>query len=72
MAQQIAEFDFGKASSRYNWEQYFDGNIWRLSQGTDFDAKPGSVIASARKAAGKANKTLEIRTDGNDVVLRAT
>lgn len=72
MAQQVDSFDFGKQSAKYNWDEYMDGNIWRLQHGTDFTAKPSSVIASARKYASKNNKTLQIRTDGEDVVLQAT
>lgn len=72
MARQLEDYDFGASNSRYNWDQYFDGNIYELTMGEDFTAKPSSVVASARKAAGKANKTLKIRTDGEKVVLQAT
>lgn len=47
MAEKLRTFDFDKPSEitssekrSYPWEQWLDGDIWRLEQGEDFDTHP--------------------------------
>lgn len=46
MAEKLAGFNFQKpqnAGSRYPWEEWFDGSVWKLVQEEDF---PGRGIES--------------------------
>ena len=36
---------------KYNWEKWFDGDQWLLSQGVDFEVFPGSFRSMAAMAA---------------------
>jgi len=47
LAEKLRTFDFDKPSEitssekrNYPWEQWLDGDIWRLEQGEDFDTHP--------------------------------
>jgi hypothetical protein len=48
MATKIKEFDFGPQSrlskrggtDPYPWDQWFDGDVWEIKQGEDFDLHP--------------------------------
>jgi hypothetical protein len=70
MPEVLDTFDFSGGSSRYNWDELLDGQIRRLVHGTDFEVKASSVVATARKQAAKRGKDLNIRTDGENVVLQ--
>ena len=72
MAEVLDSYDFGAATGRYPWDEWLDGQIRRLVGGTDFEVKATSLITSAKKQANKRGKGLNVRTDGNDVVLQAT
>lgn len=73
MAEVLNDYDFSSAGTgRYNWDELLDGQIRKMVGGEDFKVKTTSFITSAKKAANKRNKGLNIRTDGSDVVLQAT
>jgi hypothetical protein len=50
MAERLRSFDFtaqsaitsaeSKGRNRYPWDEWFDGDIWKLTQGEDFDTSP--------------------------------
>lgn len=56
MAEKIEAFTIQKTrSSRYPWDEWTDGSIWRITRGEDFDVKPVSVVGtiySKAKARG--------------------
>lgn len=72
MAEVLDSYDFATNASRYPWDEWMDGQIRKLVGGKDFQVKTTSLITSAKKAAAKRGKGLNVRTDGNDVVLQAT
>lgn len=63
MAQKIASFPAATRRSKYDTEQWFDGNIWKLIKGEDFDVPIASFRGSLYTQANK--KGFEIRTSVN-------
>jgi len=72
MAKTIESFEFVDKRSKYAWTDWFNGKIWQLEQGTDYDSK--SFESSARGAAKRLGFTLRFNTinEGKSVVLQAT
>lgn len=75
MAEVIETFDWNKARtsrSRYDWDQWFDGQVWRLTKDEDFTAEVASFRSSASTAAKKRNKTVRTALeDDSTVILQA-
>lgn len=75
MAEVIEEFDWNKARttrSRYDWDQWFDGQVWRLKKDEDFTAEVASFRSSASTAAKKRDKTVRTAlVDEDTVILQA-
>lgn len=75
MAEVLEDFDWNAVRSprsRYDWDRWFDGNVWKLVEGEDFTAKTSSFrtsVASAAKRRGHEVRT-SIPEDGI-VVLQA-
>lgn len=62
MAEILDNFEFTKRgrSAGYPYDEWFDGRIWKLEEGTDFDCKPMSLRSALHAAARKRN--LELST----------
>ena len=56
MAEKLAEFDWGKPKrgrpAKYPWKKWFDGEIYKLEHGIDFDISVKS-FRNSMKAAEK-------------------
>jgi hypothetical protein len=47
VAEKISDFTIQKTrTSRYPWEEWTDGSIWRIKQGEDFDTKVVSMVGT--------------------------
>lgn len=77
MAEKLSEFPAhrrGVRTSQYPWDEWFDGSVWKLTEGEDFTCKPESLRSSATAAAaaqGLALKT-SVDPDDNAVILQMT
>jgi hypothetical protein len=67
MAERLATFDFtaqsavtsaeSKGRNRYPWNDWFDGDIWKITQGEDFDTSPLMMERIIRtRASNKSHK----------------
>lgn len=67
MATRLRSFDFTtqsavtsetkKGRNRYPWNEWFDGDIWKLTQGEDFDSSPLMMERVIRtRASNKSNR----------------
>lgn len=86
MAEKLRTYDFTRKSqmtktdkATYPWAEWFDGDIWKLTHGTDFDPHPLMMerIIRTRATAEKGKVTLrhEPSAEGEDfgvIVLRRT
>ena len=72
MSRIIENFDFSVGRrSKYDWDSIFDGNIYVLSRGDDFDCSVASFRTQAYNAARTRNgKLLTSIHDENSIVLK--
>tara|TARA_B100000953_G_C17930994_1_gene393878 strand:- start:288 stop:521 length:234 start_codon:yes stop_codon:yes gene_type:complete len=62
MAEILEDYEFRKAGRRdsYPYEEWFDGQVWKLYQGVDFDCSVISMRVNLYNAAKR--KGIKIRT----------
>lgn len=74
MARTLEEFPAPTGQQRYPWDQWLDGRVWELTQGTDFAAKPSTFRTNAQLQASKRGGTAKTRSlkqgDAEVVVLQ--
>jgi len=75
MAEKLDTYDFKMGGkTKYNWDQYFDGGIWKLSSGEDFPVAAKSfrqtVYAAARRRGIKVHVGMPFGIDGEVVVIQ--
>ena len=69
--------DFGKIThggkkNKYPYDEWFDGQVRKLTRGTDFDVVPMNFVQCMLQAAYRRRVVLKIRRDGNIVIMQAT
>ena len=55
--------------TKYPWTEWFDGGIWKLEQGVDFDPVAKNFQVSIRNTAKKMGYTVEIRRPAGDATV---
>ena len=73
MSERLTSYDFTKSSitstdrMKYPWEEWFDGSIWRITQGDDFKTHPLMMerIIRTRATAWKAKIVVRHEAVGN-------
>jgi hypothetical protein len=69
MAEQLANFDFPK--KKYPWEEWLDGNIWRIKKGEDYDIDTENMrIMICNKGRG-VGKKIESTIEDDSIVFQA-
>lgn len=65
MAEQLTEWPQWRATrrSKYPWDEWFNGNVWLLEQGRDFDATPERMRQMIGMTARK--RGIKVRTSVN-------
>lgn len=69
MAEVLEKYNFTRG--RYDWDSWFDGQIWRLEQGHDFEVNPASFRSTITAAARRYGVSVRTAVDGSCVVLQA-
>lgn len=72
MAKKVQDFDFSRSGSRptkYPWEEWLDGSIWRLEKGEDFDVDTESFRSSVGTAADRLGKVARTAVPEDGVVV---
>lgn len=66
MAEAIEVFDFGNRSgvSKYPWDLWLDGRIWKLTPNKDFHGDVSAMRAYAYRIAGR--RGIKVRTSTKD------
>ncbi len=57
--------------SKYPWDAWLDGSIWKISKDVDFFSDPMKFRAQIYKAAHKRNMKVTIRVIDNDLYFTA-
>lgn len=70
----LESFDFSTRSggkTKYNFDKLFDGGIYRLTRGDDFDEKASvkSVRGYMHTQASKRGKSLRTQAEGDDTFV---
>jgi hypothetical protein len=75
MSEKLKEFDFASSSPRrtdgsytYPWDDWFDGDIWRLDQGVDFPGHPLMMERIIRTRATNREAKVKLRHIDSDVI----
>lgn len=72
MAEQLDSFLFtgvSNKSRRYNWDNWLNGNPWRLKKGIDFFVGVPSFRSVAAQAANKRNRRLQTKVESDDTIV---
>lgn len=57
---------------RYPWDEWFDGRVWHLKKGEDFQVASGAFRAAAANAAKSRHLNLKAKiTPSGDVIVKA-
>lgn len=71
MAERVNSFPPSKQTS-YPWSDWFDGSIWKLTQGEDFTSTFLAFRTLCYQTASRKNMRVQTRQDGNQLWLRAS
>lgn len=58
-------------AEKYNYDEWLDGQIWQLEEGTDFEVNKMSFMTSVRGAAKKRDLKLKSRVTDDAVIIQA-
>lgn len=61
MAEQLESYSFTKGGPSYPWDEWLNGNVWRLTAGKDFTSK-AEVFRSMANSRAK-QRGLGLRTN---------
>ena len=56
----------------YPWDDWFDGQVWELTQGEDFQIKAHSMQSPIRSAARTRDLSVHICVRGDKVYIQAS
>lgn len=72
MAQVVTgKFEFRKTRGIYAWEQWLDGQAWKLTRGEDFKVEPTTFRLSVYQAAKRYGVKVHTSVQGKDLVVQA-
>lgn len=57
--------------ARYDYDALFDGNVWCLERGEDFEVKPNNVGVGIRAAAKRRGIKVTVAVRGDKVFVQA-
>jgi len=71
MAEKLKMFDFKNLSKKYDFDKWFDGSVWKLTRGSDYECQTRSMGVGLYKAAKQRDVRLKIREVDDCIVLQA-
>ena len=72
MAEVLEDFEFSKRSVKYNYDEWFNGKIWKLTEGVDFDIKVFSMCQNLNNECKRRGYTYKIKVLENAIVIQVT
>ena len=72
MAKIVDEMPGRSRASKYQWDEWFDGNVWLLIPGEDFESSVEGFRSSAHNAAKRMGYELSTTVRDDAVYLQAT
>ena len=73
MAHRLGSYDFsrGGATSKYPWDEWLDGRIWRLIGGRDFQVPANNFRRHVCTTAKRRGLRVQTHVQDGDVILQA-
>ena len=72
MARTVKEMPASTRGSKYPWGDWFDGQVWELTPGKDFDCNVDSMRQQAYQAAGAAGVSVTTRERDEKLYIQTT
>jgi len=73
MARVVKKFTRGAVKKgKYPWDQWMNGQIWRLTQGVDFHCGPEAFRTNAYQRAARSQTVCRASVVGNTVEVQFT
>jgi len=72
MARVVKEMPASTRGSKYPWASWFDGKVWELTPGTDFDCNVDSMRQQAYQAAANAGVSVTTRERDGLLYIQTT
>ena len=73
MAEKLENYEFGGVAGprpKYPWEQWLDGETWRVTRDADFDCKVASMRKAVFLAAQRRGLKVQTQIEGDSLVFR--
>lgn len=71
MAKQLSEFPRRQGRQKYDWDQWLNGKVWELEQGSDFFIALNNFRSAATAAArDKGGKVRTAKTGAKTLVIQ--
>jgi hypothetical protein len=73
MAKNLKSYEFASGGGRqkYPWEQWFNGDIWELTDGDDFQCNIATMRMQTHKQAKARGLRVKTAVDGGRFILQA-
>lgn len=73
MAEKLDNYQFSRHphASKYPWDEWLDGSVWKLTKGEDFDVEPDSMTVTIYTTAKKRGHKVRTSKGPDFVVLQA-
>ncbi len=71
VVQHVPPEPFDRLARGYDWDSWFDGQLWELEQGDDFSVAPESFAATARQTAKKRGVSIRVSCRGERAYVKA-
>lgn len=75
MAEKLDDFNFTRkgrqSATPYHWDDWFNGEIWKLTQGEDFSITAASFGTCVYPAAYRRGLRVRVNVRGDTVILQA-
>lgn len=74
MAEVVESFGAGPhGNHKYRWEEWLDGQAWKLTRGVDFTVSPNRFRQGSSLQVAAAKRGMRVRThvDGDSVIIQA-
>lgn len=73
MAEILEGFDFTKPqrTAKYPYDDWFNGQVWKLKQGVDFDITAKNMQINLYAAASRYDLKLQTKLRGDELIIQA-
>lgn len=69
MAKTLDKFPKTNRPAKYPWKEWFDGRVWQLTKGEDFNTSVVNFRSQAYIAATKHGLKVRVHANGDDAIV---